>query len=223
MGETGWAQVLQGEPGDWTAFSLLLLIPAILGILMLLSGFGMLNVLSLSADQTERLRGLYSYRSAVVGDGLLLPSLVYALARSAGWHRPWPKGTRPFVLAPGNVGALLGLTTQVVWLVSDTPPLNWTLPAPHTFNVAGIYHGVFLTLMCVLIFVLASAAWIRLRSADVVSTSKELLRSPGAFGITIPTLCFSALLALDNAVDALQSLVTPKSSSVFNAQKGVGR
>lgn len=190
------------------------LIPGVLAGLVFLFGFGMLNLFSLITEQAEGLRGLYSYRSATVGDGLLLPLLVYALTRSGGWHRPWPRGTRPILLASGAVGVLLGLTTQIVWLVSDTTPLNWTVPAPHTFNGAGIYHAVFLTLMCGLLFVLSAAAWVRLRSA---SRPKELIRSAGAFGITIPALGFSALLALDNATGLVPSLMSLGSTFLLAA------
>ncbi|HEV2375916.1 MAG TPA: hypothetical protein VGS19_27585 [Streptosporangiaceae bacterium] len=91
----------------------------------------------------------------------------------------------------------MGVATQISWKASASTPLNWTIPAPHTFNFAGWYHAVFLSLASALFAALGTALWLRLHSA---STSQVLcrLRMPGAFAITCPPVTFAGLLALDN-------------------------
>jgi hypothetical protein len=90
------------------------------------------------------LPGLWAYRSATLGDGLLLPlllgGLVWAAVRlgATGYDRLWP-----FIAA--GLGGVAGAATQVIWLRDPNPRLNWTLSGPGHFTAAGWYHAVFLT------------------------------------------------------------------------------
>jgi hypothetical protein len=88
--------------------------------------------------------GFTDYLSATWGDGLLLPISMAALVY-AYQTLPPTGGDRVLVTVGGVCGAIGGVLTQVQWLRDDNPRLNWTLPAPHVFNNAGIYHAVFLT------------------------------------------------------------------------------
>lgn len=68
---------------------------------------------------------------------------------------------RPIALALGALGFAIGIATQVAWLRADHPRLNWTLPRPHHFNAAGVYHGIFLTAMCAVTAYLWALAVVR--------------------------------------------------------------
>jgi hypothetical protein len=119
--------------------------PALLtGSAVFVSGFGVVWLMWTMGEHAPELLGLTSYRSATWGDGLLLPiasaSLVYAIRRLPPAHREVLWCSAAAVLA-----TLTGAATQVFWLLDPSPRLNWTIPAPHQMNYAGIYHGLFLT------------------------------------------------------------------------------
>lgn len=104
-----------------------------------LAGFGAMNAFWYLAPQTESLRGLYSYRSATFGDGIALPLVAFGLMAAYAAVKP----SRWRVPAAVS-GSILGLLTQISWLIDPAPELNWTLPQPHTFNAAGWYHASFM-------------------------------------------------------------------------------
>lgn len=108
------------------------------------AGFGALLGFSIFTVKTPGLRGLFDYLSATWGDAVLLPvsmgALVYAYDQTPG-----QSFDRAIIAAGGLTGAVVGAATQVQWLADENPELNWTLPTPHHFNAAGVYHAVFLT------------------------------------------------------------------------------
>jgi hypothetical protein len=169
----------------------------LVALTVLVFGFGALNAASAIMTLSPGLRGLYTYRSATVGDGFLLPLLAYGLTRAASAQDSWPRHSWLVIVCAALGGCAVGVATQVAWKVSATTPLNWTIPAPHSFNFAGWYHAVFLSLASALFAGLGAALWLRLR-AEPASQTLSRLRMQGAFAITCPALAFSGLLALDN-------------------------
>ncbi|GAA3776213.1 hypothetical protein GCM10022240_29680 [Microbacterium kribbense] len=115
-------------------------------VLILAAGFGAMSILYMSVPYDHALRGLYSYRSATWGDAVLLPlagmALIFAIASAKRASRDWVAG-----MTGCGAGTIGGLLVQRAWLTDPDVNLNWTLPSPGHFNVAGWYHAVFLVLM----------------------------------------------------------------------------
>lgn len=177
-------------------------VPALVGaVLVFCFGFGAMNLLAASGMGATNLPGLYQYRSASVGDGVLLPILAYALIRAARWQSPWSVAQRRWIVSVTVLGALLGAATQAWWLISPETPLNWTLPAVHRFNVAGWYHAGFLVTASGCFAGAAIALWLRVRQESQTTPALPLrrLRATGAAGVLAPSTAFVGLLVLDNA------------------------
>jgi hypothetical protein len=172
----------------WTA-------PVVAALLVLSAGFCVLVAFSVSTPRAAGLPGLFDYVSATWGDGLALPVMTGALVWAASCL-PRARGERRAVGTVGAVGAALGVWTQVRWLRDDAPKLNWTLPRPHHFNAAGVYHAVFLTVMCGV----ASALW----TLTLIRIARGPHRNPGsrhaAVGVAAAlaaAVSFGVLLAID--------------------------
>jgi len=169
----------------------------LVALIVLVSGFGALNVASAIMTYSPKLRGLYSYRSAALGDGLLLPVWAYGLARAAAVRERWPGRTVLVIAGAALAGGVAGVATQIAWLRSATTAPNWTIPAPHRFNFAGWYHAAFLSVASALFAAFGAALWLRVRH-EPPALALARLCGPGAFAVTCPPLAFACLLALDN-------------------------
>jgi hypothetical protein len=165
--------------------------------IILIAGFVALNVMSFTLNYSHQLRGLYTYRSATVGDGLLLPVWAYGLTRAMAVQERWPPWSRLVVACAALAGGAVGVATQIAWLTSTTTVPNWTIPAPHRFNFAGWYHAWFLSVASAVFAALSAALWLRVHSEPTEGVLARL-RAPGAFAITGPPLAFAGLLAIDN-------------------------
>jgi hypothetical protein len=128
-----------------------------------LVGFGGLLTLWLVTHHEPRLLGLWDYRSATLGDGVLLPLFVGGLVWAVVRLGPAPR-ERQWACLAAAVGGAVGATSQVMWLQDPNPRLNWTLPAPGQFTLAGWYHAVFLTTVSSALAGLTVLVIIRLRS-----------------------------------------------------------
>jgi hypothetical protein len=134
--------------------------------------------------------GLFAYRSATWGDGLLLPLLALCLGLLVN-ALPQPADGTPLVRWPTILAAVCGGAAGgaviAAWLVDPTPSLNWTIPRPHTFNLAGEWHAGFLIAACALFAALWVEALRRLRSAESAAAQQVLgsLPAAGAFACTI--------------------------------------
>ncbi len=164
-------------------------------------GFGALNVFTVLGIGQPHLPGLYTFRSATVGDGLLLPLLAYSLTRAAGLQRGWTGRQRTIVFSVATLAALGGAALQAQWLLNPHPRLNWTFPAPHSFNLPGWYHAGFLIAACGFFGGVAALLLLRVRQEgnSGTTTIESRLRSVGALGVLTPALAFSGLLSEDNA------------------------
>lgn len=159
------------------------------------AGFGVMNVFWRRAGVSEDLPGLYDYLSSSWGDGILLPLAAGGLTYLRATLDP-ARAERLVGGASAAAGALVGLGVQIAWLLDDAPELNWTLPAPHQFNGAGLYHAGFLVSMCGYASWLAATTTLR---AGV--PNKRSFRPDGRIALALALTSaagFVALLIFDN-------------------------
>jgi len=165
-------------------------------------GFGVMCVLAATAPTSLRsLPDLWSYRSATWGDGLLLPlscgALVFARRNLPGG------GSRGVTATMAVAGGLGGLATQVFWLLDDSPRLNWTLPEPHRFNAAGVYHGVYLVIMSSIFAGLWASIISRIRASVRAGDAVSWPLVGGGIGLALGAGAgFAALVIADNQISA---------------------
>lgn len=162
-------------------------------------GFGALSIFASLGLGDPRLPGLYSFRAATVGDGILLPLLAYALVRSAGPDGAATRFQVVFSRAGGIIGALLGLAVQIQALIDPSARLDWTFPAPHSYNFPGWYHAVFLVSASgfygrELALVLAR---LREEARQSLPIALRRIRSVGTLAVLIPGFSFLGLLVED--------------------------
>jgi hypothetical protein len=172
---------------------------ASVAIAAFLLGFGALNVFALSGTGAADLSGLYTFRSATVGDALLLPILAYGLVRSAAIQAEWTRTERRLIAIGAAIGVLAGSTQVVIWLLDPDPRLNWTFPAPGAFNLPGWYHAAFLVTASGFFAAAGVAVVLRLRSCvhqGLPMTPR--LRSLSTLAVLAPGPTFLGLLLLDN-------------------------
>lgn len=105
------------------------------------AGYGAMNAFWAVHNPGE-LRGLYSYWTATIGDGLILPIFSYLLLHLDQSQYPCPADARATTIASAAAG-IGSIAIQAAWLLANDPELNWTLLQPHTFNAAGWYHAAF--------------------------------------------------------------------------------
>ena len=114
----------------------------------------------------RRHRATLAYRSALVGDSLLLPLVNVLLDRQLD---AWGDGLRPGCLRRDRlVRALLvgmGLTALFHGYQGAHKLTNWTMPRPWRWNALGYYHAVYMAGQLTLLAYFCGAAGARLRDA----------------------------------------------------------
>lgn len=166
------------------------------GLLVWSAGFGALLAFSATTPRAAGLPGLFDYASATWGDGLALPTMTGALVYGIS-HLSRARWERPAGGAAAFLGVGLGAATQVQWLRDDAPHLNWTLPRPHHFNAAGVYHGVFLTVMSGLTAALWALLLLRIAGSHGARTDRHAALLAGTIAL-VGAAAFVALLAIDS-------------------------
>ena len=133
--------------------------PIIIGILatvfVFVIGFGVLLIMYYhwSNSITESyagLKGLFDYKASLWGDAFCLPltvgsGLTYILVF---YRKVKKKKKLLFPVIAGVIGGVIGLAMQLQWVISDSTPLNWSIPEQHHFNYAGWYHAAFFVIIC---------------------------------------------------------------------------
>lgn len=117
------------------------------GIFIFIIGFGMMNIFWIFSLKQDGLPGLYDYTAATIGDGLCFPVLVGALLYNVLKNNILNRRQHIVTNIFGITMTLIGILVQISWLRDDNIKLNWTIPSPHHFNVAGWYHAFFFALM----------------------------------------------------------------------------
>ncbi|MBK3571105.1 hypothetical protein JHN47_46370 [Streptomyces sp. MBT62] len=134
-----------------------------------------------SGSHPSSLPGLFSFRSATWGDGLLLPLLALSLRvlteRLSRRNHVDNARRRTTCVVAVFAGAALGTAVVLSWILEDHPVLNWTLPHPHSLNAAGVWHAVFLVVASALFAALGADFVLHLRHAGVSDVRKSLTSS----------------------------------------------
>jgi hypothetical protein len=164
-----------------------------------IAGFGAMSLLYFAGSWPAGLRGLYSFKSATYGDALLIPLMVGILVRTYLLLQN-SDDDRVFLLYWAIPGVAIGIFTQWLWLRNPHPALNWTLPAPHTFNIAGWYHAAFLTLISGLLSSLTIGILVGLRRLRRRNASdyRRIATSPWVVVVAASAAEFLVLLNADN-------------------------
>ncbi|MCL2864745.1 MAG: hypothetical protein FWE25_04285 [Lachnospiraceae bacterium] len=134
-------------------------------LITLFTGFGGMLLLWKILPRDNTLYGLFHYRAAFIGDSVFLPvlvaTLVYYIARSG--NRLSEQGlnfTRSFRTLLFTVLAIvISIGMQLSWLLDENITLNWTIPQPGLFNVAGVYHAFFFVIIITVITYLVGRAF----------------------------------------------------------------
>lgn len=149
-------------------------------------GFFALNMFYLLGFGRTHRPGLYTFRSATIGDGILLPLLAYSLLQSVDLGQLRKNRVQAaFVTSGGVFGLVVGAGVEVYDLSSPTAPLDWTFPAPHRYNLPGWYHTLFLILAAGFFGAVLALALIQLREQARRDSAGAIgrLRSVGALGV----------------------------------------
>lgn len=168
------------------------------GSCVLVSGFGAFCFFWAFGNWPGNVPGLWEYRSATIGDAVLLP-LTIGLLVAAGSGSPRTRYRDMLLWASAIFGTIIGAGIQLAWLLDPSPQLNWGVPSPGHFNVAGIYHAVFFTAICGVLSGLTVRLLIRLRSLRDTSPRelRRLLESPYAALLVACSAGFVGLVVLD--------------------------
>lgn len=150
-----------------------------------------------SANSLDNLPGLFSYPSAFIGDLVLLPIAAGMLTALCRTLRANPAVHRSGRIAT-VIGLLIGISVQTLWLCDDKPALNWTLPVPHTFNLAGWWHAVYFTALCSIFSALFVTAICSLKERMDDRTVASIVAGP-ASAITFGCLFGYGLLAIHDS------------------------
>ena len=164
-------------------------------------GFLALNMFYFLGYGRTRLPGLYTFRAATIGDGILLPLLAYSLLQSVDLGRLRKSRLQAgFAAAGGILGVVVGAGIEVYDLSSPTAPLDWTFPAPHRYNFPGWYHTLFLVLAAGFYGATLALALVQLREQARRDSAGAIgrLRSVGVLGALFPGLAFVCLLEEDD-------------------------
>ncbi|MFF7445947.1 MULTISPECIES: hypothetical protein [unclassified Streptomyces] len=181
-------------------------------VIVFLPGFAALWVFWLAAERRPDLPGLFAFRSATWGDGILLPLLALCLRVMTDRLRP-PQGIahrKRAVTAGAFAGAAVGATVVGTWLVEDRPALNWTMQRPHSFTAAGMWHAVFLVAACAFFAWLATDLALHLRHSGDAAVRRSLSSSWAA--VALACTAGYAWLGISDALGSGGSVGGPRHS-----------
>jgi hypothetical protein len=151
--------------------------------------FGGLCLLWFLGDHPRHLPGLFDYRSAVLGEGLLLPSALFLLA-AANRGVPHKADPVPWLLAALALVAVAAI--QTAWLLDPNPRLNWSWDRPHKFELAGWINAAILAV---------GAPAVTFLCVRLLRAKRERLRElegPGAAGVIAALVGILLLVLRDN-------------------------
>lgn len=152
--------------------------PIIAATLVFMFGFFTMNLFWFLGEWNPDLHGLYFFKSATIGDAIVLPAVTY-LGLKITEGEKYTQRQKLIIAIMTILGTLGGIYSQYQWLSSAQTTLNWTIPEKHTFNSAGWYHAVFLCTM--------TGAFSGIASAVLISTIKAKHRgeSLGAYHLKL--------------------------------------
>lgn len=172
------------------------LIPVCFGFAVLMLGYLALLLFWELGANPAGVPGLFHYRDATWGDGLLLPFLAAFLVILIRQLDPTPRKWPTWIA--GVAGAAAGGLLIATWWADPHPSPNWTLTAPHDFTAPGKWHAAFLIAASAFFAV----AWIELFRrirASAIGEAAEILASPVAAGAVACTAAYAWLAASDSS------------------------
>lgn len=141
----------------------------------------------------QEYRATLSYRSALIGDSVLLPLVNVLLDRQL---EAWNDGLRPRHLRRGRMlRALLvgtGITAAFHIYQGQQGLTNWTMPQPWRWNALGYYHALYMASQFTLLAYAVSAARTRVRDEGSSALLTHRLLAAAAL-----LVAFAALLYKD--------------------------
>jgi hypothetical protein len=160
--------------------------------------------------------GLFHYRSATVGYGLLVPIAIALLAAGVRHLRQGggEADDRRFVTG-GVAGAVAALGVQAAWLADPHPAGNWSFPEAHHFNSAGIYHAAALTAVSAIITALGVVVVARQRRLSRAQSKRTIADSHP------PEIPQQALAVFVGCASALAGLVALDDDRANGTQAGI--
>lgn len=133
------------------------------GCLVFLSGFAVMYFMWVRLGSHQGLPGFFSYRAATIGDGICLPILTGAMVMFMQRNKVFYRQRRKVCAIMSLIAALIAVGIQASWLIRDDTVLNWSIPIPHHFNVAGWYHSLFFVAIFGIVAYQLCAIWFILK------------------------------------------------------------
>jgi hypothetical protein len=162
---------------------------------LLAAGFVPLLVFQLSGRWPGR-PDLFDYRSATIGDGLLLPLLTAFLVAARG---RLPRAAHEKRIAAGAAAIATALAGWILWnwYQDPHPHTNWTLPRAHHLTFPGYWHtGFFLLAAAALSALTVSLIW-RIRRAPL-ALRQWIAESSLLFGVLFAGFGYIGLAVVDD-------------------------
>ena len=186
-------------------------LPVVVGV-CLAAGFGVLAVLWFTRGSwwgapPAHVAGMFHYPSAYLGDSILLP-VAAALMTTGVKLLPPAKHERLTTVLAGVLAAASAVLAQAFWLADDHPVTNWTLPEPHRFNAAGVWHAIYFVVVSTTLVVLVSLLSRRISAAlcgNGRGLVEEMLRGVGSSLVLCCLLTYAVLATHDSLAPALAS------------------
>lgn len=165
-------------------------------IIVFLSGFFTMNILWHLIGTINSLRSFYDYNAATWGDGLCLPILIFCLVTIIKKNNT-VSFNNVIIGATTSLSIVIAILIQASWLWSDNTLLNWSIPQPHLFNIAGWYHSLFFIFVFGIIgnILPKIIKLISIQKNNFFSQNKELV-----FGISFSSFLFLFLHMSDDHV-----------------------
>lgn len=154
----------------------------------------LLNLYLVAADDpmVHQLRMILSYRSAILGDGLVLP--VVNMAATSYLVRQRRHVGKSFILAALLLGAAVTGYLHVMQAANGL--VNWAMPTPWHWNSVGVLHALYM---------LAVVSWLLLFLLVVLKVAERPTAMPREAGIVlVGVIVFLFLLRLDYRSAELQ-------------------
>lgn len=123
-------------------------------------GFGIMNIFWMNYTGSNELLGLYDYKAATIGDGILLPILIGTIVSYLNKNNVLTTRQRTYSYVVGCIFLVIAIFIQIDWLNNENIELNWTIPKTCYFSCAGWYHAFFFITMFFLISMMFTRFWL---------------------------------------------------------------
>jgi hypothetical protein len=147
-------------------------------------------MLAMKHPLIKKHRPTLTFRSAIIGDGVILPIVNVLMMRSFVRWRPRMGSTEAALAIPGGSGISLAFHIAQ----GSQGMVNWTMTRPWKWNLLGYYHFVFMATQFSYMALYVAEFVSRLRRGEIDSSQKR-----DAAVIAANMALFGVLLATDYA------------------------